>query len=54
MFVATNFLESMMNNPYPTRGEANDIYTTLLDGAKGLVLAGETAVGKYPMECILF
>ena len=54
VFVATNFLESMMNNPYPTRGEANDIYTTLLDGAKGLVLAGETAVGKYPMECILF
>ena len=37
VFVATNFLESMMNNPYPTRGEANDIYTTLLDGAKGLV-----------------
>jgi len=54
VFVATNFLESMMNNPYPTRGEANDIYTTLVDGAKGLVLAGETAVGNYPTECVQF
>tara|TARA_B110001452_G_scaffold226547_1_gene200985 strand:- start:343 stop:1302 length:960 start_codon:yes stop_codon:yes gene_type:complete len=54
VFVATNFLESMMKNPYPTRGEANDIYTTLVDGAKGLVLAGETAVGKYPRECVQF
>ena len=54
IFIATNFLESMVNHPYPTRGEANDIYICLEMGANGLVLAGETAIGNYPAECILF
>ena len=36
----------------PTRAEVNDIYNTLIDGANGLVLAAETAIGKYPRECI--
>ena len=47
-------LESMVKNKYPTLGEANDIYWTLEDGASGLVLAAETAVGKYPKECVVF
>ena len=54
VYVATNFLESMVKNKYPTRGEANDIYNTLELGAAGLVLAAETAVGNYPRECVMF
>ncbi len=50
--VATNFLETMIKNPYPTRAEVNDIYNSLEMGAKVLVLAGETAMGKYPIECV--
>ena len=52
IYVATNFLETMITNVIPTRGEVNDIYNTLELGAKGLVLAAETAIGKYPDECI--
>ena len=52
IFIATNFLESMILKPYPTRAEVNDIYNGLEMGAKGLVLAGETAMGKYPIECV--
>ena len=54
VYVATNFLESMMNNNYPTRGEANDIYNTFEMGADGVVLAAETAIGKYPKDCVIF
>ena len=43
----------MLLNNLPTRGEVNDIYNTLEIGAKGLVLAAETAVGKFPVECVL-
>ena len=48
MYVATNLLESMLENSYPTRGEANDIYNSLEMGADGLVLAAETAIGENP------
>lgn len=54
IFVATNLLESMLENPTPNRGEVNDIYNCLEMGADGLVLAGETAIGKYPEETINF
>ena len=54
IFVATNLLESMLNNNYPTRGEANDIFNSLEMGAEGLVLAAETAIGKYPIETVMF
>ena len=54
VFVATNLLESMMSNNYPTRGEANDIFNCLEMGAHGLVLAAETTVGKYPKEAVIF
>lgn len=52
VYVATNLLESMVNNFSPTRAEVNDITNTLLSGAKGLVLAAETAIGKHPVECV--
>lgn len=52
VYVATNLLESMMTNFQPTRAEINDITNTLLSGASGLVLAAETAIGKYPVEAV--
>ena len=54
VFVATNLLESMIMNDYPTRAEANDIYNCLELGSSGLVLAAETAIGNYPENSILF
>ena len=53
-YVATNLLETMILNPKPTRAESNDIYHTLKSGASGLVLAAETAIGKYPIMCVNF
>ena len=52
VYVATNLLESMVTRMEPTRAEVNDVYNTLIDGATGLVLAAETAIGKYPQKCI--
>ncbi len=52
VYVATNLLESMVHQKTPTRAEVNDIMNTLLDGADGLVLAAETAIGSYPVECV--
>jgi pyruvate kinase len=54
VFIATNLLESMIENNYPTRAEANDIYSCIEMGADGLVLAAETAIGKNPIQCIKF
>ena len=42
----------MIQKPYPTRAEVNDIYSSLEMGANGLVLAAETAIGKYPEKCV--
>lgn len=50
--VATNLLESMIISKAPTRAEVNDIVSTLLDGANGLVLAAETAIGRYPVDAV--
>lgn len=50
--VATNLLESMLVNRKPTRAELNDITNTLMDGGNGLVLAAETAIGKYPVAAV--
>ena len=44
----------MIFNKFPTRGEANDIFNSLEMGASGLVLAAETAVGKYPIDAVIF
>lgn len=54
LFVATNLLETMIKDKNPTRAESNDIYNCLADGASGLVLAAETAIGKFPINCIDF
>jgi len=50
-YVATNLLESMIEQKNPTRAEVNDVINTLIDGCGGLVLAAETAIGKYPVDC---
>jgi pyruvate kinase len=52
VYVATNLLESMVTRKRPTVAEANDIATTLLDGAHGLVLAAETAIGVDPLRSV--
>ncbi len=52
VFVATNLLESMVQKKNPTRAEVHDVIQTILDGAYGLTLAAETAIGKYPIEVI--
>ncbi|MFH1575616.1 MAG: pyruvate kinase [Candidatus Nealsonbacteria bacterium] len=52
VYVATNLLESMLSDIQPTRAEINDITSTVLSGAQGLVLAAETAVGSHPLESV--
>lgn len=52
--IATNFLESMIEHPFPNRSEANDIFSSLEQGTTGLVLAAETAIGKYPKEAVIY
>ncbi len=54
VYIATNLLENMIEKSQPTRAESNDIYSSLKQGAKGLVLAAETAIGKNPVDCVIF